>query len=97
MLSQIPASMLWEWIAFSKIEPFAEERADLRAAIVAQQIANANRRKGQAAYKTEQFMPKFGNDRRQGWRDQLKMVEMLNQAFGGSDERTDEQKGWRDH
>jgi hypothetical protein len=32
-----------EWIAYYQIEPFGEERADLRAAIIACVIANANR------------------------------------------------------
>lgn len=86
--------MLWEWIAYSRIEPFDEERADLRAGIVASVIANTNRKKGSPPFKAKDFMPKYGR-RQQQWQDQLKIVEMLNQAFGGDDLRTDEQKEWQ--
>ena len=50
---------LTEWMAFAEVEPFGEERADLRSAIVAQVIANVNRRPGTKAYRVEDFMPKF--------------------------------------
>jgi hypothetical protein len=86
MLSQIPASQLWEWIAYSKIEPFDERRADLRSAIIAKTIADINRGKYKPPYKIEIFMPKYER-RRQTWQEQLKIVEALNAAFGGRDER----------
>lgn len=44
-------------MAYYSLEPFGEERADLRMAIVASLIANANRDPKHEAYKPEDFMP----------------------------------------
>lgn len=60
MLARMPLPMLYRWMAYYKAEPFGEERADLRAGVIASTIANANRGKGQRAYKPSEFMPKFG-------------------------------------
>lgn len=48
-----------EWLAYARVEPFGEERADLRMGIVASTIANVNRGKGQKPYKPQNFMPDF--------------------------------------
>ncbi len=45
-----------EWRAYNEIEPFGEERADLRAAIIAQTVADYLSGK---SHKVEQFMPSF--------------------------------------
>jgi hypothetical protein len=77
-----------EWIEFYGLEPFGEERADVRSAIVASTIANANRdaKKRKKPWTVEDFMPKFGQPakRQQTWQQQLAIVEMLNEAFGGT-------------
>lgn len=58
--------MSWEqflhWAAYAEIEPFGETRADLRSAIIASVIANANRnsKKHPKPYTPDDFMPKFG-------------------------------------
>ena len=49
-----------EWMAYNELDPFTRERADLRAGIIAQQIANANRGKGQRPFKPSDFMPEYG-------------------------------------
>ena len=54
---EITERELYEWMAFYRIEPFGEERADLRAGIVASVLANANRRKGAKAFMPRDFMP----------------------------------------
>jgi hypothetical protein len=59
MLTELNAKQISEWIAYSNIEPFGEERADLRSAIIACTIANCNRGSNQAAFKVSDFMPKF--------------------------------------
>lgn len=80
-----------EWLAYYQIEPWGEERADLRAGIVASTVANVHRTKSQKAYKPEDFVPKFKvpekEPDRQTWEEQLMIVEMLNEAFGGRDLR----------
>ncbi len=47
-----------EWRAYYELEPWGEERADLRAGIVASTIANVNRGKGKA-FSPGDFMPEF--------------------------------------
>ena len=49
-----------EWMAYNELDPFTRERADLRAGIIAQQIANAKRGKGQRPFKPSDFMPEYG-------------------------------------
>lgn len=48
-----------DWQAFAELEPFGEERADLRAGIIASTLANVNRGRGTRAFKPSDFMPKF--------------------------------------
>lgn len=59
MLAEMTSAQLSEWMAFYRLEPWGEERADLRAGIVASTIANSNRGKGQKPFKPQQFMPDF--------------------------------------
>lgn len=54
------------WLAYWTLEPWGEERADLRAAIVACVIANAFRGKGKRRFKPQDFMPKFGPEEKKG-------------------------------
>ncbi len=46
-----------EFIAFDRIEPWGEWRADLRAGIIASVIANVNRGKKTKAFLAKDFMP----------------------------------------
>lgn len=59
MLGRISSRELSEWMAFYELEPFGDERADLRSGIVASTIANVNRAKGGKEYSFRDFMPKF--------------------------------------
>ena len=58
MLSEISIRQALEWMEYADLEPFGEERADLRSAIIACTVANANRSKG-PPFKPGDFMPKF--------------------------------------
>jgi hypothetical protein len=73
---------LSEWAAYLQLEPHGEERADLRAGIVASTIANANRKKGGKAFKPSDFMPKFDKEE-QTPEQQKAAAEALALAFGG--------------
>ncbi len=65
-----------EWQAYYQLEPWGEERADLRAGIIASTIANVNRGKGQRAFTPSDFMPEFNKPiRRQSQSD---MAAILN-------------------
>ena len=48
-----------EWMAYYELDPFGEERADLRAGIIASTFANANLGKGRKPYAPSDFMPQF--------------------------------------
>jgi len=43
MLREMTPEQLWEWIAFSELEPFSPERADKRAGSIVQAINNVHR------------------------------------------------------
>lgn len=96
LLSRISSRELSEWMAYYDLEPFGEERADLRAGIIASVTANANRdaKKGKA-YRPQDFMPDFekASEKRQVWAQGrpaehlLAKVRSLNALFGGKDER----------
>lgn len=79
------ASEYLEWQEYYSLEPFGEERADLRAGIIASTIYNVNRGKNRAL-KPEDFMPKF-KTKKQSTKQLLKTVELLNVMFGGQDLR----------
>ena len=59
LLNEISSKELSEWQAFYSIEPFGEERADMRSALVATVMANAWKDKKQRAYKMKDFMLNF--------------------------------------
>lgn len=44
-------------MAFDRISPFGDERADLRTGILASLTANIHRKKGAAAFTPADFMP----------------------------------------
>ncbi|MCS7159473.1 MAG: DUF4035 domain-containing protein [Gemmatales bacterium] len=58
----MPWSELSTWLAYYSLEPWGEDRADLRAAIVASVIANANRSSDTPPFELWQFMPDFAGD-----------------------------------
>lgn len=47
------------WLAFDRVSPFGEERADLRSAIIAATFANAHRGKNTKAFTVADFTPRF--------------------------------------
>lgn len=51
---------LMEWVAYSELEPFGEERADWRSGMVASVVANVNRdpKRGRP-FQPKDFMPQF--------------------------------------
>lgn len=98
MLAEVDGRQLTEWQAYAQIEPFGEERSDLRAAIVAWTMAEVYRdpEKQKEPYPLEAFMPKFGDS--SGERGSVKVkelspeaqrfwLELLNESFGGVDQR----------
>lgn len=91
LLAELSARQFDEWIAFYSIEPWGEERADLRAGIVASTVANVNRNPKQRSkpYSPKDFMPVYDKPpkKQQTMEEMLRVVEMMNTAFGGQDLR----------
>jgi len=56
---------------------------------VACTVANVNRTSDQTPYELQDFMPSFEpqEETQQDWQEQLSLVEMMNEAFGGQDMR----------
>ena len=48
---------LMEWLAFMRLEPLGEIRADYRAGMISSVLANCNRGKDTKAFQPEDFMP----------------------------------------
>ena len=65
MMNEMSGEQFMAWVAYAELEPFGEERADLRSGIVASVIANVNRdpKKGKA-YSPSDFIPKFGAEKK---------------------------------
>lgn len=61
MLQSIPSTLFAEWMAFYRLEPFGEWRADLRAGIIASTIAEVNRDSDvrREPFGSSDFMPVF--------------------------------------
>jgi hypothetical protein len=95
LLSGISSRELSEWRAYYELEPFGEERSDLRSGTIAAVVANTARdpKKRRRPYKASDFMHRFDQEpgeERPRWEAQLALVEQLNVAFGGRDERKHE-------
>lgn len=81
MAHTITAKQFFELVAWKRISPFRELRADHRAAMIVTTLANINRGKGQKAYTIDQFMPKWEEaaepKRKQTWQEQKRIFELL--------------------
>jgi hypothetical protein len=66
-------------MAYAKIEPFGEERADLRAGIVASTIANVNRdpKRRVKPFTPDEFMPDFDMETRGGRKSATEIYAIL--------------------
>lgn len=57
MLQRIPAATLAEYMAYDRIEPIGEVRADLRAGIIASTVANHSMSPPKEPMRPLDFMP----------------------------------------
>ena len=58
----------WEfshWIAYYEMDPWGDERADLRNAMMCATMANIHRKKGSRRITIGDFMPRFGEKQEQ--------------------------------
>jgi hypothetical protein len=61
-----------EWMAYYGIEPWGEERGDLRVAMLTSLTANINRRKGSKPLRPVDFMPYHERDEKKDETTDLK-------------------------
>jgi len=88
MLDGISAQTFREWIAYDALEPFGEERADLRMAIETACIANLLKGKAGRAFKPKDFMPDFSPRPKQtaeAMNAKLAQFASMMEAYRGSD------------
>lgn len=69
MLARMDARQWGLWCAYHGLEPFGEERADLRAGITSATFANCFRGKNTPAFTPKQFMPNFDPPRERTAKD----------------------------
>lgn len=86
MMSEMTWREYLEWVVYSDLEPFDEERQDLRIAQVVTTIANANRNpKKHRAYTVKDFLMRWGDSpklsRKQTWQEQKQIGHMMFAMF----------------
>ncbi|MGC4031482.1 MAG: hypothetical protein QM754_07070 [Tepidisphaeraceae bacterium] len=82
LLARIDSRELAEWMAAFNLAPWGDERADLRAGIVASTIVNVNGGKS----KPSDFLPKYGQQepKQQTPEDIRNMALRINAMFKGT-------------
>lgn len=98
MLRQLTAREFLGWSAYAELEPFGEERGDIRAALIATVLANINRdpKRRPQAFRLEDFMLKFDSEvarkRPQTWQEKLAIVRAIAVAYGESTKKKTRKK-----
>ena len=85
---RVTASEFNEWIAYYRLEPFGEERADIRMGIMAALTANCHRSRGKA-FVPGDFVPEFDAPPRKNSRD----METLFKCFAVAHNEKVKQRG----
>jgi hypothetical protein len=95
MLEEINIVELYEWMGYAALEPFDEQRADLRAAIITATIANTarDRKKRPKPFAPKDFMLKFeGNEEpKPKQQDTKTMLSIVKQIVAGHNAKPQEQ------
>ena len=78
LLERCDSREIAEWMAYDSVEPFGEDRADLRAGIIASTIANVNRESKRKAFVPRDFMPDFDSKPKPA-QSQQEMTAVMNQ------------------
>ena len=83
VLRDIDSRELSEWLAFYSLEPFGEERADLRSAQICAVNANLHGGKRSKKYKIADFMPFHQPEKITDPAEQERHLEALTRSMGG--------------
>lgn len=86
-MARLSTSDLQEWRAYSRLDPFGNERLDYHAAMITCAVANAFRGKDDDPVEIQDVMPMFGLDegereKHEKRRKAEKMREKLHRAVG---------------
>jgi hypothetical protein len=81
MLGEMTSAQFAEWMAYSRIEPWGEERDDLRMGVLASMIANMFRDKSKKPAKPSDFVLNFEPEDEDA--KARRMVEQLRRSLGG--------------
>lgn len=85
MLAKITWREFLEWVTFFELEPFDQEREDLRAASICAAVANSvrNHKKRPKAFVPADFVLSFGDHKRpkQTWQEQKQIGQMMAAMF----------------
>ncbi len=87
MLDGLTVDQFLSWMAYYNVEPFGEERADLRSAIVACQIVNVNIPKGKKRAKVADFMPDFKPKKQQSVKEMAGIFRMFADAHNAAESK----------
>ena len=86
MLRSLTAAQFLEWMAYAKVEPFDETRADYRAAQIAQMVLLVNLTKGAKLPTLEELVLKFesvkeSTEAKPDWRRMKEITQMIAEAY----------------
>ena len=76
-----------EWGIYFSLEPWGEERQDMKFGQLCALIANAVTGKKGRTFKPEDFLLKTKADEKPAWQEMLTQIEGLNASMGGRDLR----------
>lgn len=80
---EINSAEFAHWVAYYRIDPFGDERADLRAGIIASTVANVHATKKSQQLKPADFMPDFEPPKRQSTKEMIDVMRKFTKAMGG--------------
>lgn len=60
LLATMDSDEFTHWIAFDRLSPIGDERADLRAGIIASTVANCHRSPNRDPFRPSDFMVEYG-------------------------------------
>lgn len=88
-VDQLAREITWqqflEWQTYQQLEPWGEERADIRAAQITAALYNVNRTKKSKPVKIKDVLLRFGDEAarpQQDWRSMQAMAKFISSAWG---------------
>lgn len=97
MLRGMTAEQFWEWRTYADLEPFDEQRGDLRAAQIVWMLAEINRdaRKRSQPYQLKDFVLIFGEHEKktQTWQEQKALLRQMREDLKPSTPRKRKPRG----